>query len=29
KYKVRVDFKNQVNRSKQDYALAWWTVGEN
>jgi subtilisin family serine protease len=27
-YKIRVQFKKQVNESTQPYALAWWTVGE-
>ncbi|MBF2066973.1 MAG: S8 family serine peptidase [Calothrix sp. C42_A2020_038] len=26
KYKIRVHFKEQLNDSKQPYALAWWTV---
>jgi hypothetical protein len=27
-YKIRVQFKKQVNEATQPYALAWWTVGE-
>jgi hypothetical protein len=27
-YKIRVQFKKQVNEAIQPYALAWWTVGE-
>jgi len=27
-YKIRVQFKKQVNESTQPYALSWWTVGE-
>ncbi|MFM7364640.1 MAG: S8 family serine peptidase [Cuspidothrix sp.] len=27
-YKIRVEFKQQVNEPIQPYALAWWTVGE-
>ena len=27
-YKIRVEFKKQVNEAVQPYALAWWTVGE-
>lgn len=27
-YKIRVQFRKQVNAAMQDYALAWWTRGE-
>ncbi|MTJ53801.1 S8 family serine peptidase [Anabaena sp. UHCC 0253] len=27
-YKIRVEFKKQVNEATQAYALAWWTVAE-
>jgi subtilisin family serine protease len=27
-YKIRVQFKKQINESTQPYALSWWTVGE-
>jgi hypothetical protein len=28
-YKIRVNFRQQVNRSNQTYALAWWTLAEH
>ncbi|PAX52101.1 S8 family serine peptidase [Brunnivagina elsteri] len=29
KYQIRVQYKQQINESKQPYALAWWTVPGN
>lgn len=26
KYKIRIQYKKQINEAKQPYALAWWTV---
>ena len=29
RYKIRVQYKRQVNQDPQNYALAWWTVSSN